>query len=227
MIDLTIFDDLEQGSDDWIAARRGILTASRIGGLITPTLKVADNETSRGILETIVAERLTGRTDYVYPNSDMQRGTLDEPYARALYAARTLSLVTEVGFAVRQINGHQLGASPDGLVGDDGGIEIKSRRPKAQLRTIITDTVPADNIAQIQTSLLVLDREWWDYVSYAGGMPLYIKRVYPDPDWRTVILDALDTFEDKAALMIDTYNTTTRGAPVAPYIDHYADIEMS
>ena len=83
---LEIFTELEQGSDAWLAARCGLLTASTIGKLITPKLQVADNETSRGLIETLVAERLTGHIDPIYPNADMQRGTMDEPYARDLYA---------------------------------------------------------------------------------------------------------------------------------------------
>jgi len=128
---LEIFTELEQGSPEWLAARCGLLTASTIGRLITPTLKVADNETSRGLIETLVAERLTGHIDPIYPNADMQRGTMDEPYARDLYAEE-YAPVTEIGFAVRTINGHKLGASPDGLVGEYGGLEIKSRSPKTK-----------------------------------------------------------------------------------------------
>ena len=125
---LEIFTELEQGSPEWLAARCGLLTASTIGKLITPKLQVADNETSRGLIETLVAERLTGHIDPIYPNADMQRGTMDEPYARDLYA-KEYAPVTEIGFAVRTINGYRLGASPDGLVGEYGGLEIKSRSP--------------------------------------------------------------------------------------------------
>lgn len=222
---LHIFNELEQGTPEWVEARRGILTASAIGKLITPTLKVADNDTSRGLTETLVAERLTGRVDFIFPNTDMQRGSLDEPYARDLYS-KHYAPVTEIGFAVREINGHKLGASPDGLLGTDGGLEIKSRRPKAHLRTILADAVPLENLAQIHTCMIVLQREWWDYVSYAGGWPLYVKRVYGDPRWSAVILDALNTFEDNAARMIDAYRTATGGAPIAPYVDHFAEIEI-
>lgn len=223
---LHVYDTLEQGSDEWLAARCGLLTASKIGKLLTPTLKVADNDTSRGLTETLVAERLTGHVDFIYPNADMQRGALDEPYARELYALH-YAPVAEIGFAVREINGHKLGASPDGLLGTDGGLEIKSRRPKAHLRTILTDAVPAENLAQIHACMTVLERSWWDYVSYAGGWPLYVKRVYADPRWEAAILDALDTFEDNAARMIDAFRTATDGAPIAPRIDHFAEIEVA
>ena len=216
---LVIYESLEQGSDQWLDARAGMLTASMVGKLVTPSLKVASNDTSRGVVETLVAERITGFVEYVHPNFDMQRGTDDEPYARDLYSGQ-YAPVTEIGFAVREGDGYKLGASPDGLVGTDGGIEIKSRKAKVHLRTILTDKVPAENMAQIQTCLLVLDRGWWDYVSYSGGWPLHVIRVYPDPAWQDVILDALYQFEDSAALLIAAYTAATDGAPIAPRIDH-------
>jgi hypothetical protein len=223
---LELFKTLEQGSDEWLAARCGLLTASTIGKLITPKLQVADNETSRGLIETLVAERITGHIDPIYPNADMQRGTLDEPYARDLYAEE-YAPVTEIGFAVRTINGYRLGASPDGLVRNLGGIEIKSRSPKLQLKTILTGEIPAANLAQIHACLFVLQRDWWDYCSYAGGWPLFVKRVHRDPRWDAVITDALEKFEEDAALMIATYTSATAGSPVAPRIDHFAEIEIS
>lgn len=222
---LHLYDNLEQGSEEWLAARCGLLTASQIGKLITPTLKVANNETSRGLTETLVAERITDHVEYVHPSFDMQRGTMDEPYARDLYSEHHAP-VTQVGFAVREIDGHKIGASPDGLVGAFGGIEIKSRAPKMQLHTILTDTVPTENIAQIQALMFVFDRDWWEYVSYAGGWPLYTKRVYRDTEWQTVIRAALNKFEADAARMIAAYNTSTAGAPIAPRINHYPDVEL-
>ena len=219
---LTTYADLEQGSEEWLAARCGLLTASTIGRLLTPTLKVADNETSRGVLETLVAERITRHVEYVHPSMDMQRGSLDEPLARDAYSQQ-YAPVQEIGFAVREINGHRLGASPDGLVGSDGGLEIKSRLGKAQLRTFLADEVPAMHLAQIQTCMLVLNRDWWDYCSYAGGWPLYVKRVYADARWHGAIRDALDSFEENAARMIDAYHYRADGRPVAPRVDHFAE----
>jgi hypothetical protein len=222
---LQVFENLEQGSPEWLDARCGIVTASVVGKLLTPKLQVADNDTSRGLTETLVAERLTGHVEYVHPSMSMQRGTLDEPYARQMYHDN-YAPVEEIGFATNRFNGHLLGASPDGLVSTDGGIEIKSRDPKIQLRTILTETVPAENMAQIQTSMLVLERDWWDYCSFAMGWPLYVQRVYPDPTWQTAIKDALGKFEENAARMIDAYKQATDGAPIAPRIDHFAEIEL-
>jgi hypothetical protein len=225
MSDLQIFPELEQGSDEWLAARCGLLTASTLGKLLTPALKVADNDTSRALTETLVAERITGHVDYIHPSFDMQRGTLDEPLARDLYREQ-YAPVDEIGFAIRTIGGHKLGASPDGLVGDDGGIEIKSRRPRTQLRTILSDTVPTENLAQIHACMFVLDRAWWDYVSYAGGWPLHVIRVWRDPRWDDAITAALETFEGRAYADLDAYHAITNGKPIAPRVDHFQEMEI-
>lgn len=223
---LKIHDDLEQGSDEWLQARCGILTASVVGQLITPkTIKPATNDTARSVMEALIAERLTGHVEPMYVTSDMERGTLDEPFARDLYAEHHAP-VTETGFMVRTQSGRSLGYSPDGLVEDDGLIEIKSRKPKIQLRTIVADEVPAVNMAQLQTGLLVSGRAWIDYVSFCGGMPLYVKRVYPDARWFEAITGALDMFEIFAATTTEAYQNATAGRPIAPRIDHYQDMEI-
>jgi hypothetical protein len=223
---LQIFDQLEQGSDQWLQARCGLPTASTIGKLLTPKLDVANNDTSRGLTETLVAERITGHVDYVHPSFDMQLGTMNEPLARDLYREQ-FAPVHEIGFAVRDIGGLKLGGSPDGLVGEQGGIEIKSRRPKTHLRTILSNTVPAENMAQIQTLMLILERDWFDYVSYCQGFPLFVIRVYPDLEWRDAIKAAIRNFEANAAQMIATYKAAVGNAPAAPYVDHFQDIEIA
>lgn len=222
---ITIYEELEQGSDAWLQARCGLLTASTIGRLITPTLKVADNETSRGLTETIVAERLTGYVEYVHPTFDMQRGSLDESFARDLYREQH-SPVDEVGFATNIFGGHKLGASPNGLVGERGGLEIKSPKAKTHLRTILSGEVPAEHLPQIHTSMLVLERDWWDFESYCGGWPIFVKRVHADEKWRAALLEALDKFEENAAKMAEKYTNAVGDAPVADRIDHFADVEI-
>lgn len=224
---LQIHDDVEQGTPEWHALRRGLPTASTIGQLITPkTIKPADNDYSRALTAQLVAERLTGHTEDTYPSRDMEQGHLDEPYARDIYS-RHYAPVDEVGFMTSEIDGHRIGFSPDGLVGVDGLIEIKSRRQKKQLATILTDEVPLENMAQIQCGLLVSGRDWCDYISYCGGMPLYVKRVHPDPRWHEAIRAALNSFEQNAAQMIATYTERTNGAPITERIDHFAVIEIA
>jgi len=269
---LHVYDDLEQGSEDWLAARRGIVTASVVGQLITvgppaPTtvtchecgaaagspcvsrarkvpvpiktvhasrippadapqvIEPARTDASRSLTTLLAAERITGWSDPVFVNNDMMRGTLDEPLARNAYARHcTSEIVSEVGFMIRDDWGFPIGYSPDGLVGDDGLIEIKSRKQKKHLATILADAVPAENMAQIQCGLLVSGRQWCDYVSYCGGMPLWTKRVHPDDAWFDAIVDAVAFFEKNAAEMVATFYTRTAGRPETERIDHFQDL---
>ena len=209
--------DLIQGTDAWHDQRRGIVTASVVGRLLTATGKPANNDTSRTLTAQLVAERITGWTDPVYVSDDMLRGHDDEPRAVDVYAEH-FAPVTSTGFMVRDDWGFRIGYSPDGLVGDDGLIEVKSRRAKKQLQTILEDAVPAENMAQIQCGLLVSGREWCDYVSYTGGMPLYVKRVEPDPDWFDAIVAAVIVFEENASAMVDLYLDATANLPATERI---------
>lgn len=205
--------DLIQGTDEWHDQRRGIVTASVVGRLLTATGKPANNDTSRTLTAQLVAERITGWTDPVYVSDDMLRGTEDEPRAIEAYGRWAFVDVVTTGFMVRDDWGFEIGYSPDGLVGDDGLVEVKSRRAKKQLQTFLDDEVPAENMAQIQCGLLVSGRDWCDYVSYCGGMPLYVKRVEPDPEWFDVIVAAVSTLEDNALQMIRDYAAKTVGFP--------------
>lgn len=220
---LHMFPEMDQGSEAWHDARRGIVTASVVGKLLTPTLKVADNDTSRGITATLAAERVAGFTEDTAMTRDMTRGAWSEPYARDLYSGYYQQAV-EVGFMVREEDGWTLGYSPDGLVGDDGLIEIKAPRSKTHMLTAISDEVPPHYMAQCQAGLLVSGRKWLDFVSYVGGMHIYIKRVTPDPDWFAAIEQACQAFETNAAALVDTYRKRVDGFPVAPRIDF--DLEV-
>lgn len=206
--------DIAQGTDEWHDQRRGIVTASVVGQLVTTkTLKPASNDVSRGLTRLLVAERITGWTDPMYVSDDMLRGIEDEPKARDKYSEH-YAPVTEIGFMIREDHDVKIGYSPDGLVSDDGLIEVKSRRQKKHLETILADEPPAENLAQMQCGLLVSGREWCDYISYCGGMPLWVKRVFPDQRWFDAILAAVDAFEENAAEMIRLYDERTVGLPM-------------
>lgn len=259
---LTTYAELEQGSQEWLDARCGLLTASTIGGLITqksrdaltvacpkceapsfspcisaarktPTpiktvhderssvvagmprvLEVADNETSRGLTYQLAAERITNHVDPIYPTFDMQRGTEDEPFARDAYATHENVTVDQVGFMVLERDGWRLGYSPDGLVGDDGLIEIKSRKPKEHLAHVLSGRPPASNMAQMQAGMFITGREWCDYVSFSAGLPLWPHRVYPDPRWFAAIEDAIARFEINVFNIVNNFNTATDGLPM-------------
>lgn len=211
---LTVLHDLVQGTDEWHAARRGIITASVIGQLITPsTLKPANNPVARSVTATLVAERITGFTEPTRMTDDMWRGVEDEPRAREKYAEHHAP-VDEAGFMILERDGFKLGYSPDGLVGADGLIEIKSRRAKKHLQTILADQVPTENMAQLQAGLFVSGRQWIDYVSYCGGMPLWVKRVHPDPMWFQAIPAVVHQFEKQAHLMTTAYQRAVHGLPM-------------
>lgn len=177
-----------------------------------PVFSVAENETSRGLTETLIAERITGWAEDLPMNSDMFRGIDAEPYARDLYGLH-YSPAREVGFMLREESGWRLGYSPDGLVGDDGLIEIKAPRAKNHLRTILADEVPAQYMPQLQAGLLVSGRKWIDFVSYVGGMPLYVRRVTPDQDWFDAITAACIAFETTAAWVVSDYTVRVNGLP--------------
>ena len=211
--DLVIYPELEQGSEFWLQARRGIVTASVVGKLLSPSLKVSDNETSRGITLTLAAERITGEVEYMHPTFDMQRGHDDEPVARDIYAEH-FAPVDEIGFMTRDFGGFVIGYSPDGMVGTDGLIEIKSRKPKVHLKTILDGKPPAENMAQLMTGLLISGRAWIDYCSFSAGLPFWTVRVYPDPAWFAAIIAAAEAYETNVADVIRCYNTETKGLPL-------------
>lgn len=260
---LDTYATLLQGTDEWHALRRGILTASVIGRLVTArhmtavehpcpacdapagepcrskrggtamktahdertaaavaarstspkVVELATGDDARGLTALLTAERITAHTDDVHVSFDMERGTLEEPIAREAYARHSGVDVEEIGFMVRSWGGGKIGYSPDGLVGDDGLIEIKSRRQKKHLVTVVSDEVPAENMAQIQAGLLVSGREWCDYVSYCGGMHLWTKRVYPDAAWFDALIAAAERFEREAQEITDAYFRGVAGMP--------------
>lgn len=216
------YPGIVQRSDEWVAVRRGIVTASVVGRLITPAkLAVAKNEAVRNVVAAKVAERITGQTDDDGGVSwDMRRGIEHEPYAREAYSTNH-GAVREMGFMARDDWGFSIGWSPDGLVGDDGCIEIKCPRAKRHVATIVADEVPVEDTAQIQTGLLVSGRAWCDYVSFYGGMPLYRKRVLPDPQWRDAIVAAVTAFEEQAEQMAAAYRAAVHGLPATEAIPDF------
>lgn len=207
---IQIHRDLIQGSEEWHAARCGLLTASEMDRILTPTLKIANNDKSRAHLWELLAQRITGYVEPQYVGDDMLRGWDDEGRARELYATR-YAPVDQVGFVTNDRWGFTLGCSPDGLVGDDGMIECKSRRQKYQIQTLIenaqSDTVPDDYALQIQTALLVSERKWCDFISYSGGLPMVTIRVLPDEEMQSAIISAAAAFEEKLAEKLAIYRT--------------------
>lgn len=212
---LETFNDVLQRTDEWYKLRCGLMTASAVNGLLTTkTLAVADNDISRGIIAAAAAERIAGFVDPTFATIDMQRGVDDEPFAVDAYSMH-VAPVTDCGFMIRTFaDGTRLGYSPDGLVGDDGLIEIKSRRGKKHVETVVAGQVPAENMAQIQAGLLVSGRAWCDYVSYSAGLHLWTKRVYPDAAWFAAITDAVVAFEAAVTRTVLDYTRAVAGLPL-------------
>lgn len=230
---LTVYDDFEQGSEEWLQVRCGVATASTISAMLTPTGKVAENQTSRSMISELAAERLTGRPTEPIWSRDIERGHLDEPIARETYEEHAGVEVEEVGFMVsgyiargegEDVNtGRDLGYSPDGLVGEYGLIEIKSRKPKLHLRYVLTGQIPFAHMVQMQTGMLVSGRTWCDYISYCGGLPMHIQRVYADSQMSENILEAASHLEREVEQTMVKFKELTLDMPETEYIDHFGD----
>jgi hypothetical protein len=191
-----------------------------------PVYTVANNDTSRALTATLVAERIAGWTEDGPMTSDMWRGVEVEPIARDAYAANAKADVQQVGFMRLDEAWGTLGYSPDGLVGDDGLLEVKAPRAKGQVLAVLADEAPAYNMPQLQAGLLVSGRKWIDYIPFVGGLPLWIKRVYPDPDWFEVIRAAVAQFETTAAEMAAAYTQATEGLAPTERVPDYNTVEL-
>lgn len=197
---ITYHKDIIQGSDEWFALRCGLLTASEINKIITPTLKIADNDETRSHIFELLGQRITKYVEPAYVSNDMIRGNEEEVLAKIKYN-ENYAPVEDVGFITNNKWGFTIGYSPDGLVGDDGLLENKSRCQKYQIETILSKGVPQNKklncMLQIQTGLLVTERKWCDFISYHGGLPMMTHRVYPDLEIQEAIVRAATDFEEK------------------------------
>lgn len=215
--------ELEQGSDEWKALRCGTLTASEMKLIITPTLKIADNDKTRCHLYELAAQRVTKYVEPQYISDDMLRGQVDELEARMLYD-KHYAPVHRCGFVTNDRWGFVIGYSPDGLVEPGGVIECKSRRQKYQMQTIAGGEMPDDYLIQVQTGLLVTERSWCDFVTYCGGMPMCTMRVYPDDEIQKAIVNAATAFYDKMESLLMAYEVQIV-APGARFIPTERKIE--
>jgi hypothetical protein len=205
--------DIEQGSEEWHALRCGILTASEMKFIVTPTLKPASNDKERAHLFELLGQRITQHTEPRYISDDMLRGHEDEIEARIKYS-ENFAPVDSCGFITNDDHGFVIGYSPDGLVDDDGLIECKSRRQKFQVETILADKVPEEYMLQIQTGLLVTRCKWLDFVSYCAGLPMFVKRVFPDARYQEAIIAAAIGFEYRLQIAQEKYAAWLDRQPV-------------
>lgn len=172
----------QQRTTEWFAQRLGKVTASKVADVIART-KSGYSASRENYLAQLVVERFTGQPTESYTNAAMQWGTDQEPFARAAYENATGVLVEECGLVLHpEIS--DSGASPDGLVGDDGLIEIKCPSTATMIETLLDDKIPGKYITQMQWQMACTGRAWCDFVCFDPRMPeglqLYIKRVDRD-----------------------------------------------
>ena len=185
-----------QGSPEWHATRAGLATASCFADVLS-TIKSGEAAARRNYRVKLVVERLTGKVlNGGFQSAAMLQGTEREPYAREAYEATTGRLVQEVGFIVDDM--HQAGCSPDGLIDDDGGIEIKCPELATHLDYLRCPTEPPAYTPQIQGSMWLTGRQWWDFVSWTPDYPeplrLVIRRVKRDEVYITKLHLAIALF---------------------------------
>jgi len=186
---LKIFD-CEQGSDEWFAIKRGKVSASHFSEVLN---KATGRKT---YMFRLLGEKLSGESYEAYSNKTIERGTEVESQARVYYGA-LYGKVKQIGFA--QLNDY-VGCSPDGLVGDDGLIEIKCPYPSTHIQYIIKDTLPPAYKAQVQGNLWVTGRAWCDFISFDPRVeikPFWKTRVDRDEKYINVLSLAIDTFVEE------------------------------
>jgi putative phage-type endonuclease len=194
---------MEQRTEEWFATRCGKATASRIADIIAKT-KTGASASRENYLAQLVCERMTGKPAESYSNAAMQWGTDQEVYARAAYEAAKDVLVEEVGFAIHPTI-KDAGASPDGLVGEFGLVEIKCPNTATHIQTLLDQKVPEKYIVQMQWQMACTGRQWCDFASFdprmEEGLQLFIKRVEYHPlyvaELEKEVINFLMDVEDK------------------------------
>lgn len=200
-MELQIFN-CEQGSEDWIACRLGIPTASEFATVMAKGKGGGDSKTRRTYMLKLAGERLTQQRMYSYSNDHMERGKEMEAEARDLYAMVSDVEPVQVGFLRRG----DAGASPDSLIGDAGLLEIKTKLAHLQLECLLDDELPPEHKAQCQGQLWIAEREWVDFCSYWPGLPLFRHRVYRDEAYIKQIATAVDAFNAEMLELISKVN---------------------
>lgn len=200
--------ELIQGEQAWLDGRCGLLTASEMHFLVTATLKIASNDKERAHLYELLAQRITKHVEPSYVSDAMLRGLNDEIEAIDVYS-KQYAPVQSVGFVTNDKFGFVIGYSPDGLVGEKGQIECKSRKQSLQAKTILeyvsNETIDPLFMVQAQTGLMVTERDWVDLISYCGGMPMATVRVFPHKETQDAILCAATEFEGRLMVAQSKY----------------------
>ena len=199
---------MEQRTEDWFQARLGKVTASRVADVIAKT-KTGYSASRENYMAQLVVERLTNTQAESFTNAAMQWGTDQEPFARAAYELKMGVMVDETGL-VDHPTIPMAGASPDGLVGEDGLVEIKCPNTATHIDTLLTQTVPAKYITQMQFQMACTGRQWCDFVSFDPRMPqkaqIFIKRVLRDDSFIKEIESEVKKFLAEVSDKVDQLN---------------------
>ncbi len=194
-----IIIDCEQGSPEWFSARLGIPTASEFSTVLAVGIRGGKSLTRVAYLNKLAGEILTGEPMANYVSPDMERGKLMEDEARNFYSFMHDVEPQRVGF-VR--NGNK-GASPDSLIGNDGGLEIKSAAAHIQVARLLDGGLPTEHKAQVQGNIWVCEREWWDFCSYCPKLPLLCVRVYRDESYISKLAQEVELFNVELKQTVD------------------------
>lgn len=203
------FHDIAQNTEDWLQMRAGKLTSSSLGSVMANYPK-AFGEPAKKLAANIALEQVTGNyTESTYSNDHMERGHEEEPLARGLYEEENFCTVSNGGF----FDCGFFGLSPDGLVGDDGIIEIKSAVPSMHLSRVKRQSLDPSYKWQCIANLKFSEREWLDFISYCGAFPpdgrLYVYRLHRgayEEEFK-MIDERIETF---AALVEESKNIITQ-----------------
>ena len=187
--------ECEQGTPEWLQARLGIPSASSYAKLVTTTGK--SSAQAEAYINQLVAERITGEPTIFHVTEPMTRGIELEPEARFRYEMETGNLVIQVGFLMHDTL--QAGASPDGLVGENGGLEIKCPSAHTHVEYLRDGDLPIKYFQQVQGCLWISGRDWWDFMSYHPKMEPLIVRVFRDEEFikalECAVIDAVKVIE--------------------------------
>ena len=185
----------QQGSLQWITARCGIPTASRFSQVITPKT-LAPSKSATAYMHELLAEWALGEPIEMETTAMMDRGTELEDAARRAYEFQRNVKVEQVGLCLADDS--MVGCSPDGLIGDSGGLEIKTPGIKNHVKYMLDhDALVAEYRLQIHGSMLVCSRDWWDVMSYNPLLPDVIVRVDWDKEIENKIAAAVQTFSSR------------------------------
>lgn len=196
---------MEQGTEEWLAIRCGKATASRIADIVAKT-KTGWGASRGNYLAELVAERLTGAPAERFTSAAMQWGIETEAEARTAYEFYADADVVQVGFVPHPTIGDS-GASPDGLVGDDGMLELKCPNTATHIDTLLGQSVPSKYIVQMQWQMACTGRKWCDFASYDPRMPesmrLFVKRVERDDGHIATLETEVATFLNEVREKVD------------------------